>query len=465
MHDGRRLGAVIALAAAAMLTAAQASAQPSLPPPAAPGPAPQPPPPTDKLLVADVRIIGNETSTQQSIQSQLKTRKDREFDPQVVQADVRRLASTGRFHHIRPYTQMTPAGMVVTYEVFERPTIRYIRYLGNRGFSDAQLAKQDGINVGEPLNRYAVEEARRKIEEFYRSKGFVDAQVSIQEGDQAQDRGVVFAISEGQLQRISSVHFVGNTIASGERLKTQVKSKPGILWYLFRGKVDLKLLDEDIERLTVYYRGLGYFNARISRELEFGESGKWARLTFVIDEGPRYVIHNVSLVGNQKFGQEALLARLELKSGDHFNLAKLNRDVNTLRDVYGGQGHIFADIKAGPRFLEEVGQLDLVYNIQEGGVWQAGQVNVHIKGEHPHTRESVVRDRVSVRPGDTLNTRELRQSERRLRASQLFATDPAKGEAPRVLVRPPELQESVGTIANSGGTGRPAYRGQSPDHD
>ena len=32
---------------------------------------------------------------------------------------------------------------------------------------------------------------------------------------------------------------------------------------------------------------LGYFNARIGRELEFSDSGKWLTITFVIDEGPR----------------------------------------------------------------------------------------------------------------------------------------------------------------------------------
>ena len=112
-------------------------------------------------LVAGVRVVGNETTKMSLIQSQLKTRKDREFDPNVVQADVRRLASTGRFRDVRTYTQETPQGLVVTFEVFERPTIRYIRYLGNRNISDKALTKEDGLEVGDSLNRYAVEEAQR----------------------------------------------------------------------------------------------------------------------------------------------------------------------------------------------------------------------------------------------------------------------------------------------------------------
>ncbi|MCU0983043.1 MAG: hypothetical protein MUF25_28110 [Pirellulaceae bacterium] len=348
-----------------------------------------------RVLVAGVRMVGNSAVKEQFIQSQLKTRKDREFDPDVVQADVRRLASTGRFHDVRTYTQQTPEGVIVTFEFVESPTIRYIKYLGNRNISDKSLAKQDGIEVGDSLSRYAIEEARRKLEEYYHSKGFGKTQVTILEGDQPQDGGAVFVINEGQLERIASVKFVGNTIATDERLKTQIKSKPGFLWYLFRGQVNRKQIDEDIESLTAYYRGLGFFNARIGRELEFGESGEWLTLTFVIDEGPRYVVRNVTVAGNAKFPTESLLGETELKPGDYFNLSKMHRDVGSLRDVYGSQGHIFADVQADPRFLEEPGQLDLVYNVKEGGVWRAGRINVNIEGEHPHTRESVVLNRLS----------------------------------------------------------------------
>lgn len=417
---------------------------------------------TLRTLVADVRVEGADDKAADFARSQLRTRKDREFEAEVVQADVRRLLTSGRFDDVRTFTQDTPAGIVVTYQVFERPTIRYIRYLGNRGLSDKALDKQDGLEVGDPLNRYAVEEARRKLEELYRSKGYSKAQVLVQEGDKPQDGGAVFVINEGHLERIADVNFVGNTIVSGQRLKTQIKSKPG-WFYVFGGKVDMQTIDEDIERLTGYYRALGYFSARIGRELEFGDSGKWLTINFVIDEGPRYVVRNVSVVGNQQFAGEPLMERLELRSGDYFNLGRMNTDVNMLQDIYGGQGYIFADIQADPRFLEEPGQLDLVYSVEEGRPWRAGKINVHITGEHPHTRQSVVMNRLSIRTGDLIDIREVRASERRLKSSQLFQNDPTQGATPQVRVRPPELQEMVETIAEGESAAPRAYRGQEPD--
>jgi len=412
-------------------------------------------------LVADVRIIGNESIEIDTIMSYLRTRKDRQFDPETLQADKRRLASAGLFRDINIYTQQAPAGIVVTFEVFERPTIRYVRFIGNRGIGDRPLLKQSGLKVGDALNFYAIEEARRKLEDYYHTRGFPKAAVVIAEGNSTEHRGAVFEIAEGPLQRIEKVEFVGNTFVSDERLKTLIQSKPGYFWYLFRGKVDDTKIEGDVDRLTAYYRSFGFFKARIGRELEFDEANKWLKLRFVIDEGPQFVVRNVSVVGNETFDSAAVSAMLQLQSGQFFNQGKMERDVNSLRDLYGGQGYIFADVKAEPRFsFEDPGQLDLVYNVTEGDRFRVGRINVHIAGEFPHTRESVVLDRLSIRPGDIVDIREVRASERRLKSSQLFENDPATGKTPTIVIRPPDLSDPQ-VIARQPRSG--AVRGQSPE--
>jgi len=418
-------------------------------------PAPQAP------LIAEVRITGNETVKKDTVMSYLRSRKDRLYDPETLQADKRRLTSSGLFREVRIYTQQAAEGMVLTFEVFERPTIRAIEFRGNRGITDRTLTKQCGLTVGDSLNFYAIEEARRKIEDYYRSKGFPNAEISILEGNEPEHRAAVFAVAEGPLQRIEKVEFVGNSFVSAARLETQIQSKPGYFYYLLRGKVDRSKIEADVEKLTAYYRSFGFFKARIGREMEFDENNKWLTLRFVIDEGPQFVVRNVSVFGNSTFDTPALESSLNLQSGEYFNQGKMDRDVNTLRDVYGGQGYIFADVKAEPRFsFENPGELDLVYNVTEGEQFRVGKINVHIAGEFPHTRESVILDRMSIRPGDIVDIREVRSSERRLKASQLFETDPQSGKEPRVVIRPPDLNDTGG-IAQQPKPG--TVRGQSPD--
>ena len=81
---------------------------------------------------------------------------------------------------------------------------------------------------------------------------------------------------------------------------------------------------------------------------------------------------------------------------------------------------------------------------------------VNIEGENPHTRRNVVINRLSLAPNDIININEVRASERRLRSSQLFKTDPASGVAPSIAIRAPELSEGP-AVAN-----RPDRNGDSP---
>jgi outer membrane protein insertion porin family len=420
-----------------------------------------------QVEVADVQIRGNRVTPRSEIEGLLRTRRGRIFDPEVLQADVHTLLDRGRFADVKTYTQRVPAGMVVIFELLEPPKIEYVRFVGNhgsrwnvfaKGLSDYALNKEVGLKKGESLNVYAVEEARRRLENLYQEKGYAKAEVVVLEGDKPQDRGVVFLISEGGVERIFSTKFEGNTIANDSRLKTVVKSKPGILYY-FGGKFDKRKIDEDVDRLTAYYRNLGFFRARVGRHYDYNEAGSWLDVTFVIDEGPRYKIREVSFAGNEKYDTADVMGLMELKPGDYFNQDMLLRDEFTVKDLYGSRGHIFADIKAETVFFEEPGWVDLVYNIKEGDVYRVGQINVHIGGDHPHTKRNVVLNRLSLRPGDIIDIRELRDSERRLKASQLFENDPAQGLAPKIVVRPPDLNDAA-IAANSAGA---AYRGQSPD--
>ncbi|MEZ6117372.1 MAG: POTRA domain-containing protein [Pirellulaceae bacterium] len=391
--------------------------------------------------VVSVDIVGNRTVTRDKILATIATRPGRGFDPEIVQADVRKLSTTGWFQNVRTYRKPVPGGVAVTFEVFELPRIQYIKFVGNKKESDRKLLKKCELKEDEPLHRYRVEEAKRRLEEYYTQRGYGDAEIEIEEGITPESNGVVFAIYEGQMQRVWKTKFVGNTFVSAARLKTQIESKPGIL-YFYKGKVDKEQIDEDVNRLYAYYRSFGYFKARISRTLEFGDSGKWLSITFVIDEGPRYQIRNVSIVGNQNFTTESLAAQLELRSGEMFDAQRMNMDLNALRDAYGSQGYIHADVQADPRFLEEPGQLDLVYNINEGEAFRAGRIIVNIEGENPHTRSSVVLNRMSIKTGDILDIREIRASERRIGSSQIFMANPAMGVMPSIEIRAPEVDES-----------------------
>lgn len=322
--------------------------------------------------VTEVRIVGNKLIPTSQILNEMQTRVGRPYDPALIQRDVRKLASRSWFVAVEPEIEKTEQGRIVTIKVVERPTIRYIEYLGNDveflgrgGIRDKALAKETGLKVGGSIDPYAVEDARRKIIALYRRNGFNNTQVSVLEGNKPTDNGVVFIINEGNAQKIWKVEFEGNEFVSDGRLRTQVESKKPLM-YIFKGYVDQEQVDGDVDRLTTYYRSFGYFQVKVGRKLEYNEQGNWVTLRFVINEGPRFAVRNVTHVGNHIFAGTSLAGGMTLPGGEMFEQAKMNADLEWLKNLYGSQGYVFADIQPEIVYLEEPGKVDLVYSIDEG---------------------------------------------------------------------------------------------------
>lgn len=409
---------------------------------------------TDELI-AELRVVGNKTIPTHQILSQVQTKAGRPFDPQQVQSDVRKLASLSWFVDVQPLYEQTPQGRIVIFQVVERPTIRYIEFVGNQQIRDRHLTKEVSLKVGGSVDPYAVEEGRRRILAYYRTNGFSNPQVTILEGNQPTDQGVIYVINEGVAQRVWKVEFVGNEFVSAGRLKTQIETKRPVM-YMFKGYVDRDQIDADTRRLTDYYRAFGFFQAKVGRKLEFNEKGNWLTLTFVVQEGPQYEVRNVSIMGNKLFGEESLRSGMDLDSGKSFEQRMMNKDVSWIKDVYGSQGFIFADVNAEPIFLEEPGKIDLVYHVEEGRRWRVGRVFVHIDGDTPHTRIQTALNRITLHPGEIVDVREVRASERRLQASSLFLSDPMQNVTPKITYKVRDQQDTqLGS--------NESFRGQSPD--
>ncbi|MGO8753508.1 MAG: POTRA domain-containing protein [Thermoguttaceae bacterium] len=414
-------------------------------------------------LIVDLRIRGNNLVPDQKIIPQIHSRTGRPFDPRMIDEDIRRLYQTRKFVKVSTIIEDVPGGKRVIFDILEKPIFQYVKFVGNEDVSKKTLAKEAGLKAGEPMDPYAVEEGRRKLIEYYHSKGFSKVYIEIAQGNRANDPGAIFVIDEGPKQRVLWTHFVGNTIASGERLVTQVKTKPGWFWYI-KGDLDRKELEEDIKRLTSYYHDLGFFDVTVGAILEPSEEQNWVTVTFVINEGLRYQVRNVRLVGNKKFGTAELTRDFKLRPGKTYIKAEHLFDKAAMQDIYGSEGYVFTKIDPQIRFLEnQPGLVDLVYGIKESPQVAAGKINVEIKGETPHTKTSVVRDRMSIYPGQIVDSRELRASERRFKASQIFLNDPTKGATPKIVIAPPPGFEGDDTVIAEKPQKPGGFRGQSPD--
>ncbi len=425
-------------------------------------------PQTNETIVQQVRVEGNYTTPVAKL-PQLRTRVGQAFDPMIVKDDVRTLAGSRKFIDVKSQFQQVPGGVAVIFQVVERPTISEpITIVGNQDIRTQTLRKKAELDKGQPLDPYGVVEAQRRVEEYYHEQGYTHAQVTTIEGSKTNDRKVVMMVDEGQQQKVDWVSFDGNTFEGDDRLRLQCSVKPFMGYFpLFGSKFNRKKVDEDKDKLTAYYRSFGFFQAKVSPTFITSEDRHWTHIKWIINEGPRYNVRNVAFLGNEKFKNEELNKNLEQVSGKPFNQLALNRDRTAIADVYGEHGYVFADIQPENHLSADKPEVDIVYNIAEGKRYRVGQVNINIAGDNPHTSHAVILNRMSVRPGDIVNTKKLREDERRLRFASVFNTDPTKGETPKITFEKPDGLKEQG-FANKPGSGSAAssdssYRGQSPN--
>lgn len=407
-------------------------------------------------MVVDVKIAGHRDVAKETIRSYIKTRPGRPFDPDVIREDIRRLNRTRMFVNVSTEYQRSDNAVTVIFRVVERPTIHYIKYLGNKKQADRRLEKETKLKVGEPLDPYTVQEALLKLQDYYHRKGLSEVHVTVLEGLKPDDRGVVFLIHEGPVQRVWDVEFIGNTIATDGRLKTQIVSKPPFLM-LFGGYVDQNKIDADVQKLVSYYRDLGFRSARVGRELQYDEDRDWLTIVFHIEEGPRSEVDRVVVEGVTKFNLPDITAELKLGRGQYFERFQFEEDIARIQEIYGTAGYIFADVQ--PEILEHAddSRIDIVYRIDEKQRYRVGRIEVQVRGANPHTHVRTVMNRLSVQPGDIVNIQQIRASERRLKASGLFETAP--GQAPQLILQPVSEEFDGQSLASSGSS----VRGQSPD--
>ncbi|MEO1526483.1 MAG: POTRA domain-containing protein [Planctomycetota bacterium] len=391
-------------------------------------------------VVASVRVSGNQTLSEHAVLQKLQTKKGRFYSRDIVLSDIHRLNEMRSFDHVTYKTNETQAGVEVTFIVTERPLITAVYYHGNQAVNDRPLKGRSGLEVGDPLSEFSVESARRRLVDYYKDEGFNQVAITSTVGLKEQPGAVLYRINEGPKERIRKINILGNTVLSAARLKKIIKSRGPFfkVGYWTFNVADMRKIDNDVRVLEQAYHNLGYLTATAGRQIEYDPTGKWVTVTFVVNEGQRFKINSVQIIGNQFVTDESLRARLTLKAGDMFDGTLMKRDVGELVYGYGELGFIYADIKPQTVMLDEDNLVDLVYKIEEGDRWKIGQIRVNIEGEPHLMRESTMLNMLELREGDFINRRMLEVGRRRILNSQLLETNPQLANPPDIIVEPME---------------------------
>ncbi|MEZ6132057.1 MAG: BamA/TamA family outer membrane protein [Planctomycetaceae bacterium] len=397
--------------------------------------------------VVDIRIEGNETIPSDSILQKLRIQPGRPLTNRQLREDKRNLFNTQWFYSVSERFEETPQGAVLVFEVHERPIVRRVEFRGIKKLKLKELASWTGLKVGSPFDHRANREAVNRIEQEYKERGFFFAKVTLEKGGDPQDREIIFLINEGPKVRVQERRFEfvgqgqgGNALTDSltwlvserkskdgavglspapARLRTRLQSKEA-LFGVFGGLYKPETLEGDVESLKQYYRGLGFFDVKVTATPLFSADRSDVRIKYTIDEGIPYKVRNMILNGNHVIAKEELRKQAKLRSGDYFNSLPLSEDVEFMKEQYGDRGHYFASVVPVPKFTEEPGIVDLVFEIDEDRPRYLRHVNAQLEGDHPHTMQVVPVNQFQMEPGDLANPKLVNRGRSRIAGSGIL---------------------------------------------
>jgi outer membrane protein insertion porin family len=419
--------------------------------------------PPEHPLVLAIHVEGARRYTREQLVGALGQTLGTPLDPDAVERGIHTL---WKAFHVRAQVDLreVAGGMELLLRVSELPADLEPRFVGNDEISTDEILKWAQLVEQQELFLHQAPRVRQRILEGYRAQGYYFAEIDFLAREQAEQDSadapadLIFEIKEGPQVRVVSVEVVGNDSMPDTGMwwwkgglrslsKNEISGRGPFSWW--GGLLIRDTLDADLVSMRQTYRQRGWLDAVVEvGELDFNGSRDQVRITILVDEGSRYTVSSLSIVGVEQqpdpdqagettlvtvpliMDEEELKSLCLLRPEDPFEAHRMLTDRTTLKNKYGELGHLSHPSlrgKGGWEFLDPVlvqdvdhHRVDVTYRLLQGR--ERFIREVMFTGNH-HTRDSVLRRHVSVLPGERADMRELTRSLSRI-TSTGFYSDP-----------------------------------------
>jgi outer membrane protein insertion porin family len=308
-------------------------------------------------LISRISIEGNRRVNDEDLTGALQSRAGGVYSPAQVEADANTIAEIyagrGRLAaSVTPQLIERSGGRVdVVFQVAEGQVVEVerISFVGNRSFSERRLrnaisASQAGrlstLFRSDNYNEQRVARDRQALQDFYLSRGYVDAQVLSGVTELSRERDgayVTFTIREGQQYRIGAL-TVESQIAGIDAAPYQA-AMTDMSGNLFTPTV-LETLIQQIERVG-YEAGQRF--VRAEPQLTRNERSGVIDVAFTLIRGERVFIERIDIQGNVTTQDQVIRRQFHVAEGDPLNPRELREAAARIQAT----GY-FSDVQVNP---------------------------------------------------------------------------------------------------------------------
>lgn len=381
--------------------------------------------PAPKIGAIAVKFIGVANVSEQVVRANMALREGIELDEALIDRDIRSLYKSGLFEFIEVKRENLPGNVVnLVVEVTPKFRVLSLKFDGNKAYKPPRLLKEIKSTQNGALDERQVKEDAGKLLEFYQKHGYNQAQVTYTV-DRNRSTGfgtVTFRVREGAKVKITAIKFIGNDHLKARRLRKQMDTAVYhalYSWITGGGRFENDKFDEDLDKLRDYYKEQGYLDIEIAEDkvsFDYPSKGRLA-ITIRVNEGRQYRIGDITFSGNKLHPDSLLRVILRQKKGMVFRPSKLDKDVETLEDYYGRDGHLDTRVRLNRKPNLQTGDIDIEYKIEESERYQVESVKIEGNSK---TKSIVILRELVLGPGDVFDKVRMKISKLRLENTRFF---------------------------------------------
>jgi outer membrane protein insertion porin family len=321
------------------------------------------------FTVTDIRLQGLQRVSAGTVFNLLTIDIGDTIDDYGVRQLVRELFRSGYFNNIR--MARDEGVLIVTLE--ERPAIESIEIEGNKAIPTEALLDglaQQGLQQGEIFKQATLDRVGLELERQYVAQGRYGASIETNVEELPRNRvDISIVVEEGKTSGIRHINIVGVEVFSEQELLDELELKhPNLLsFYKNDDKYSREKLAGDLEKLEAFYKDRGYVQFEISStQVSITPARDQVYITVNVEEGAKYTVNEVNLVGELRDVRAEDLKRLFLVSeGQVFSQARVTATEERLTQALGNSGYTFATATGVPRVSDE-GTVDVEFIVDAG---------------------------------------------------------------------------------------------------
>ncbi|HEX3940294.1 MAG TPA: POTRA domain-containing protein [Acidobacteriaceae bacterium] len=267
------------------------------------------------------------------------------------------------------------------------------------------------VYQGAGVDSELVQEGQEALISYFQAKGYFDVKVDSQFKKTAAANTIVYQITKEKKHKVVGVSVAGNKNITTNHLMARVTVKKGSLFS--HGKFSNSVVQNSVKNLKAFYQSEGFSGVEVTPKVQ--NTGGNIRVSFAVDEGPRDIVHSLTIEGDTTFPQSQFApSGLKLATGSPYSQKLVQQDRAVIVSNYLKAGYLMASFRetARPVSKNDIHHVNVIYQIYEGPKVFVGQVIT--LGREVTQQRLINEDIAGIKPETPLTETELLSSESKL---------------------------------------------------